>query len=471
MSLHTNSAEVTGGSSSGAPTFTMTSNGTAGSAPTGSTMFVKVLGNVETLSTKAVGLFSPPATWTAAGNANLSLTYPDPRSGDLMLAVTAIRPAASTVDTPSGWTLVDSRTGTDGGAEGADTGSVGIYIFSNIADGTEGTGTLAFTETGTTSVWTGNILQIRSGTETYSVSGAGYSLDGDVTDWGGTLGSDIGLANGDLVVLAAAQNGNPSNTSAWDISATDITQKSTFNEHGEFTSTTGNDIEIGLASGLIWGGTNSATPTVALTQSAAASGVVSAIRIREDTGTQRTDTWVRSTGAQVASTTTTISLPYPEHELGDMFVMFISSRGTSDPTTLTPYGWTSLGSYNGGAGAFGADAGAARTSAYYREATSRRWGTQPILLTSADVSIGQILAVHTRNIGTWSIDSDGGTDTSAGTSWSVAGSGIDLSSAEGGDILLVGSSINTRLYLSRPFCQRYYLWRGHSNRYLCHHLR
>lgn len=446
MGLHVASTEVTSGSGSGAATFSMTGSGSTASAPAGATIAIKILGTAQTVASKAVGFFTPPATWTSAGNANLSLTYPDPRNGDLMVAVTAIRPAASTVDTPAGWTLVDSRTGTDGGAEGADTGSVGIYVFTKTSDGTEGTGTLAFTETGTTSVWIGNIMKVRSGTGTYSVSASGYSLNGDTVTWGSTLGSDIGLTNGDLVLLASAQNGDLSNTSAWDISATGVTQKSTFNEHGEFGSTTGNDIEVGLASGMIWGGTNSATPTLTLTQSAAASGVVSAIRIREDTGTQRTDTWVRSSSAQVVSTTTTLSLVYPEHEVGDMFVMFVSTRGTSDPTLLAPQGWTSLGSYNGGAGTFGVDAGNARTTAYYREATSRRWGTQAVALTSADVAIGQILSVHTKNIDTWSIDSDGGTDTSAGTGWSVTGSGIDFSSTEGGDVILVGSAINTDAY-------------------------
>lgn len=440
------STSVSSGSSTGAPTFTMTASGTAGSAPAGASLIVKVLGNTNTLSNKAVGFFTPPATWTAAGDANLSLAYPDPRSGDLMLAITAIRPAASTVNTPSGWTLVDSRTGTDGGAEAADTGSVGIYVFSKTADGSEGTGTLAFTETGTTSVWIGNIMKLRSGTGTYSVSGSGYSLNADTATWGGTLGADIGLTNGDVFLLAAAQNGDLSNTSAWDFNATGINQKNTIYEHGEFGSTTGNDIEVGLASGIIWDGTNTATPTTTITQSAAASGVVSAIRIREDTGTQRTDTWVRSAGPQVVTTTTSLALPYPEHEAGDLFVLFVASRGTTDPTVATPEGWTSLGSYNGGAGTFGVDAGNARVTAFYREATSRRWGTQTLILSAADVAIGQMVVLHTKNIDTWTIDSDGGTDTSAGASWSTTGSGIDLSSSEGGDVILVGNSINTDAY-------------------------
>ncbi len=69
-----------------------------------------------------------------------------------------------------------------------------------------------------------------------------------------------------------------------------------------------------------------------------------------------------------------------------------------------------------------------------------------MILTTADVAIGQIIAVHNKNNDTWNIDSDGGTDTSAGTGFSTTGSGIDLNSIEGGDVILVGNAINTDAY-------------------------
>ena len=107
-----------------------------------------------------VGFFSPERVWTAAGNANLNLRQPDPRAGDLLIAVLAIRPGSNTINTPSGWTLLGSWTGTDGGAEGADTGSVSIYWFYKLATGSEGTANQTFTENGTTSVWIGSIMQV-----------------------------------------------------------------------------------------------------------------------------------------------------------------------------------------------------------------------------------------------------------------------------------------------------------------------
>ena len=393
-----------------------------------------------------VGFFSPERAWTSAGNANLNLRQPDPRAGDLLIAVLAIRPGSNTINTPSGWTLLGSWTGTDGAGEGIDAGSVSIYWFYKLATGSEGTANQTFTENGTTSVWMGTIMQIRSATQTYDISAGGYSINGDTTNWGGTLDTDIGLTAGDLVLIGAAQNGDLSNSSAQNITATGVSTKSTVYEHGEFTSTTGNDIEIDLASTLIWTGTNTATPTLAQTMSAAASGAMTAVRIRQGSGTNRGDTWVRSAGAQVAGSTS-VAVPYPEHSVGDLLVLFIGNRyDTATPST--PSGWTLLAnSYTGGVGTNGVDAGTARASAYYRQVTSLLSGTQSVTVTSGNTSIGQMVAIHRDDVKTWVTDVDGGGDSTAGTAWSVTGSGIDLDSAYGGDVVVTGTSVNTDAYL------------------------
>lgn len=405
--------------------------------------------NVYADSNPHVGFFSPERVWTAAGNANLNIRQPDPRSGDLMIAIIAIRPSASTVNTPSGWTSLGSWTGTDGGAEGVDAGSVSLYYFYKVADGTEGTSNQTFTENGTTSVWQGTIVQARSATGTYSVSAGGYSINGDATDWGGTLDTDIGLTAGDVVVVAAAQNGNLANSSGWGISANGVTDHATNVEHGEFSTSTGNDQETGLMSTHIRAGTSTEAPSILLTQSAAASGVVAGVRIRQGSGTNRSDTWVRAAGSQITGTANSLSIPYPEHEIGDMLLMFVANKyDTSTPTT--PTDWTSLGTYNGGAGTNTTDSGTARISAFYREATAEFTGTQAITITNDNVSTGQMISVHTDDVTSWILDSDGGADNTADTSWLVTGSGMDLDSASGGDIVLVGTGVNTdaRLYSS-----------------------
>jgi hypothetical protein len=364
-----------------------------------------------------------------------------------MIAIIAIRPSSATVDTPSGWTLLDSRTGTDSDIEGSDTGSVGMYWFYKVSDGTEGTTNQTFTATGTVSVWTGSIMQVRSATGTYDITAGGYSINGDATNWNGTLDSDIGLTQGDIVLIAGTQNGNLSNTSAWDITSNGINSVSTVNEHGEFNITAGNQVEIGLAETQIHEGTSTTTPEITLTQSAAVSGAVSAVRIRQGSGSNRTDTWVRSAGVQIAGTTT-LAIPYPNHEVGDMIILLVGNRDSTDSTPNTPDGWTSLGTYIGGVGTFGADAGNARINAYYQETTSRRFGTQTVTIGVSNTAVGQMVSVHRDGVLSWDIDSDGGSDNTSGTAWSVTGTGIDLDSNSEGDIMLVASSINTdaRLY-------------------------
>ena len=443
MALEATMGRVTAGSDSTvAPTFTSTSSGSTANSPAGSTLFVKINGNNQTFSDPQVGFFSPERIWTSSATSTLNLRQPDPRNGDLEVAVLAIRPSSATISTPAGWTLLDYRDGTDGGAEGVSTGSVGMYWFYKVADGSEGTANQAFTASTTPSVWEGSVMQARSATGTYDLSVGGYSLNGDTTTWGGTLDSDIGMTQGDVILIAAAQNGNLGNTSAWDVSAPGNTLVGTTNEHGEFNTTTGNDMEIDLAEAQVFEGTNTSTPNLVITQSAAVSGAVTAVRIRQGSGTNRTDTWVRSAGVQVIGTTT-LAIPYPDHEAGDMFIMLVGNRDGTDSTPNTPGGWTSLGTYIGGKGTFGADAGNARIDAYYRPASSRRFGTQTITIGVSNTAIGQIVSVHRDNVTSWTLDSDGGTDTTNGTAWSATGSGIDLDSASGGDLVLVGSAMNT----------------------------
>lgn len=391
-----------------------------------------------------VGFFSPPTTWYAAGNVNPAVPYPDPRSGDLLVAAIAVRPSTITYTTPSGWTSLGAWTGTDGAAENVDTGSVKIEFWYKVADGTEGLGTQSFTKSGTVSVQIARMFKLRSATGTYDVTAGGYSINGDATDWSGTLDTDIGLTAEDVTLTFGATNGDLSAHSAQAVAATSVSSWSTFREHLEAGSTTGNDIEATITTGQVWSGTNSATPTVTYTQSVASSGAVAVVRVRQGAGTNRTDTWVRSAGAQVAGTTS-VAVPYPEHSIGDRIILLIGSRYATTPTT--PTNWTLIDNgVNGGAGTNTTDSGVARISAYYRDVTARLSGTQSVTHTSGNATIGQMLVVHKDEVTDWSYDHDGGVDSTVGTGWSVSGSGLDFRDDFGGDVLLVGSAINTDAY-------------------------
>jgi MSHA biogenesis protein MshQ len=160
---------------------------------------------------------------------------------------------------------------------------------------------------------------------------------------------------------------------------------------------------------------------------------------------------VRSCGLSVAGTTS-VAPGYPQHEIGDLLVLIVEVRdSTVSPTT--PANWTSLGSFTGGSGVFGIDTGSAKIQAWTRHASSTvgvLTGTLSVTLTSGNTAVGIICSVHRDglpdNATAWSVDVDGGSDNTAGTGWSVTGSGIDFTSNDGGDAVIVGSGINTDLY-------------------------
>ncbi len=388
-----------------------------------------------------VGIF-PASYWSSTGDSDLALTYPDPQDGDLMVASIAIRPSTSTVNTPSGWSSAGSWTANDGGSEGEDTGSVRYYWFYKVADGTEGLGTQTFTESGTTSVWGGSIARARSATGTYDVSAGGYSKNSDTTTWNGTLDTDIGLTEDDAVLFAAAQNGDLSNTSGWNFSATGINLKSTVNEHREFSTDTGNDLEIGVASNLVWSGTSSTTPTISLAQSSAVSGVISALRIRQGAGDNRSDLWIRGMGPSVTGTTS-LSIPYPEHEVGDMLVLFIGHRPSG---SIQVDGWTHLASGGYGNG-LGEDSGSSQTTIHYQEVSAIKTGTYNITLNSSNpnTAVGQIMAVHRDYADEWSFAGGFGGHWQISTTWQLNYWGAPGTGAVG-DLFLAMSSINTDEY-------------------------
>ena len=296
-----------------------------------------------------------------------------------MVASIAIRPSSITVNTPTGWTAIGNWAGSDGGTEATNSGTVRYYWFSKVADGTEGTATQTFTHTGTATNWIGSIMSVRSATGAYSLSAGGYSVNSDATDSSGTLDTDIDMTQGDLILFAGAQAGNPSGASGEDISANGITSKSTVIEQGEYADTHGNHAEVDLSSTLIWEGTSTSTPAVSFTQSVGIAGVVSALRIKTGIRNEEERYLGKVCGIQAAGSAT-VAVPYPEHEVGDLFVLYVGNRDdTSTPTT--PTGWTSLGTYNGGHGSFAQNTGNARISAYYQQATQRRSGTVTVILT------------------------------------------------------------------------------------------
>ncbi len=394
-------------------------------------------------------------TATFAGNASINARQPNPAAGDLMVAIIAIRPQTDIVSTPSGWTSLGSVSGTDGAAEGSDTGSVRLYTMYKVADGTEGTANQTFSETGTPSVWGVFIHRYRSASRTYDIATSSISINADSTAMGGTFSNEsLQLRSGDIALLASASNGDlNTGYSGWAMTATGMTF-GTWTEILDSNSATGNQIRYAAAQSYGTSGTaNVSTVSAVITAAAAASGASTIVRIRQGEGANRKDTFVRSCGLPVTGSTS-VAPSYPEHEIGDLLVLLVEVRN-STVTPTNPASWSSIASYTGGTGTFGADAGNAKIQAWYRQATSSvLTGTQSVTLTSGNTAAGQICAVHRDGIGLgttngqyWAIDSDGGSDNTGGSAaWSATGSGIDYSAADGGDVVIVGSGINSDAY-------------------------
>lgn len=382
--------------------------------------------------TTQVGNFTGPQTWTSGANVNPAIPQSDPQAGDLMVAKIAIRPSTVTLATPSGWTLQVNQTGTDGGGEAADTGSVRFYVFTKIADGSEARANVTFTKTGTISVYIGNISHVRSATGTYDVLPLAGSINGDATTWSAAgLGAAGNFTADDLCLIWAAQNGDLSFTSGWDIFGTGLgaPDKSSRPETGEYGSTTGNGVEVGEAVfSIMPGSTNSGTVTLQVTHSVAVSGVIAALRIRQGSGSERTDVWVRAAGVS-ATGTTSVSVPYCEHRAGDRLIIAVVSRHATDNTPSTPTNWTSLGSWVGGSGADGADSGNARLTMFYRDVSSVITGTEAVSLTSGTSMIGQMVAVAKAAGKTWSTPAAVGAARTVQDPWSLALGSLDIPAA------------------------------------------
>ncbi len=383
-------------------------------------------------------------TGTFAGNASINVRQPDPAPGDLMVAVIALRPQTDIVTTPSGWTSLGSISGTDGAAEGIDTGSARLYTMYKVATGSEGTTNQTFAETGTPSVWGVKIFKFRSSTGTYDIATTSYSINADTTAFGSTLpNTDTGFQSGDVALIAATQNGDLATYSGWNITATGASF-GTVSEVLDSNSTTGNDVRFGAAMSYVTSGTAHATPATTITLSAAASGAVSVLRIRQGDGPNRNDTFLRSCGLTAAGGTS-VAPVYPENEPGDLLLLIVGTRN-STVSPSTPANWTNIANYTGGVGTFGSDAGNAKVQAFYRVPTTVLTGTQSVTITSGNTSAGQICAIHRDGVYNWSIDNDGGSDNTAGTAWSVTGGGIDFTSNDGGNVVIVGNAINTDAY-------------------------
>ena len=113
--------------------------------------------------------------------------------------------------------------------------------------------------------------------------------------------------------------------------------------------------------------------------------------------------------------------------VGDMLVLVVSIKSTTNTLPNAPTGWDKIGSASGGVGTFGVDTGPCGIAVYTKVATTA--GAQSVTIPSVPSggggsADGAVLSMNfTKSAGeTWATPTGSvGVDTTSGTSWSITG--------------------------------------------------
>lgn len=285
----------------------------------------------------------------------------DPAAGDLQVLVLSMKPSTATATDPTGWTRLGEASG-GAGAEGVDSGTIKTIVWTMVADGTEGRNDVPITVSGM-NVGVCNIIQCRSVTGAYDVAMASRAENTATTSWGGVLDSDPGITDDDILIYSLGHHTDAYSAGPANITYPGATTNPDVNEDADSSTTSGNDMRMAIGTGWAQAGTSTGAPTVTATMAGATAGVIVLVRVREGTGTARTKPFVRSAGNinRGSSGATTAPARQGPHVVGDKQLICVFARYDTAAVT-TPSGWTLLGSWTGGAGANGVDAG---TGIYY----------------------------------------------------------------------------------------------------------
>lgn len=148
-----------------------------------------------------------------------------------------------------------------------------------------------------------------------------------------------------------------------------------------------------------------------------------------------------NTGAQVAHTDT-ITAVVPSPAAGQLAIFQVVSGHTADAVPSTPSGWMLVGSFSGGGGTFGSNAGPRRITFFARELVGA--DASPVTAIPSG-TVGSVIAgrifTFTRTAGTgWRWASSFGEDTTSGTVFSTTASTALTWTA--GDYVWIGYGIS-----------------------------
>lgn len=379
----------------------------------------------------------------AVGTTSLSVAYPSSISaGDmLVLSVASKAPNGNEIaTTPAGWTA--SSTNTFGvGSEGvADQGTVVCCLFWKIASGSE-SGSLSVTIQGTgPNSAIGTIARYTKSSTTYwatptTAAGIDDGTDGVALDPSPTT---LTLVTGDMVVWGMAANTDAFSYSshACTVAGATIAAGSERNDSG---TTNGTDCALVVVDFAVTAGSGTAIPSYTATASGSTNLALSGVWLvlHERTGIS----FVAAGAAAVGSTS--LAVPYPTGIIsGDKLVLCIANKYPANGPS-TPAGWTLVSNAqgSGGAGAAGADSGTIYSTVFHKTSDGTETGNLTVTLTSANSSIGRMLAYRAPPSNVWAVAAHNGADNTAGTGFSVT-CGADPGELAG-DMVVVCAAVNT----------------------------
>jgi hypothetical protein len=246
----------------------------------------------------------------ANGSTTVAPSYPTGITAGqyLTCVVTSGATNSETPSTPSGWTSLATGASTDG-TYGVDAGPRRVTVFGKEADGTEsGTLTVSITNggtcRGTISRWT------KAGSGAWQVVGQGGNDSTSGTGFSAATAS-MNWNTGDATLVAVGQRVDTVTQSSKSLTASGVTFGATTNR-ADTAVTTGNDHRHVVDTFAACTSTSNvnAAPTWAYTGSAACSGGLVIVRLREYTSAATNEVWIDASGniAASAATSTTAQL-------------------------------------------------------------------------------------------------------------------------------------------------------------------
>jgi hypothetical protein len=220
----------------------------------------------------------------SANNAtSATVAYPSGiAAGDLLVLTAVVKYSAATP--PGNFTEHTNEVSGGAGSSAADTGTVRVYVWTRIADGTE-TGDVSVTKT----TQTGSVILARMHRYSKSLAGRSWGLasttgtdvDGG-TSWSVTGSADPGLQAGDMLLCITGANTDAATAGSQAASASGISAWGTVNERDDTGTTTGHDVRLTMSEHPVTTGTSSGAPTHTLTWSTTSpEGGTIFLRLRE----------------------------------------------------------------------------------------------------------------------------------------------------------------------------------------------